>query len=43
MLAGMSHVVAADKTNSPLLTVQRVFDSREFSGTISNLLKRATQ
>ena len=32
LLLGASPVVAADKTNSPLLTVKRIFDSGDFGG-----------
>ncbi len=32
MLLGTAHLMAADKTNSPLLTVKRIFDSGEFGG-----------
>ena len=32
MLLGTARVMAADKTNSPLLTVKRIFDSGEFGG-----------
>lgn len=32
LLLGALPVVAADKTNSPLLTVKRIFDSGEFGG-----------
>ena len=32
LLLGALPVVAADKTNSPLLTVKRIFDSEEFGG-----------
>jgi hypothetical protein len=32
LLLGTAQVMAADKTNSPLLTVQRIFHSGEFNG-----------
>ncbi len=32
MLLGTARVMAADQTNSPLLTVKRIFDSDDFSG-----------